>query len=251
MTDEEEPRRVFLQPLLVLAALLGVGGAWLALPLSDYWTALLSVLRAWGGWGLAALGVLYVIACVLLVPGSVITLGAGFLAATLWPASALAAVAVATAMVSVSSVAGATAAFVLGRTIARDWVTQRLAGKSRFQALDRAVGDGGFRIVFLLRLSPVFPFNVLNYALGLTRVRLRDYVLASWIGMLPGTVLYVYLGTGLQNLAAVAAGQVEAGLGSTLLFGAGLLATAFLVVVSARLAQKALRVAGTNEAIDG
>ena len=93
------------------------------------------------------------------------------------------------------SVAAATLAFVLGRTVARGWIARRIAGSPRFAAVDEAIGENGFRIVLLLRLSPLFPFNLLNYALGLTRLSLRDYVVASALGMLPGTILYVYLGS--------------------------------------------------------
>ena len=85
------------------------------------------------------------------------------------------------------------AAFLLGRTLARSWIEQRAARNAKFRALDEAIKQEGFKIVLLLRLSPLFPFNLLNYTLGLTNVSLRDYVLASWIGMLPGTVMYVYL----------------------------------------------------------
>lgn len=70
-----------------------------------------------------------------------------------------------------------------------------MATKPKLAAIDAAIAEHGFKIVLLLRLSPVFPFNLLNYALGLTRVQVRDYVLASFIGMLPGTALYVYLGS--------------------------------------------------------
>ncbi len=111
----------------------------------------------------------------------------------------------------------------------------------RFAAIDEAVGRSGFRIVFLLRLSPVFPFNVLNYTLGLTRVRLRDYVLASLLGMLPGTFLYVYLGSLVTSASEIAAGR--GGPGGELkvtLYAAGIAATLAATVVITRLAQRAL-----------
>ena len=85
---------------------------------------------------------------------------------------------------------GACAAFLIGRTVARDWVAAKVSGNSKFAAIDEAVRKEGFKIVLLLRLSPVFPFNLLNYALGLTKVSFGNYASASLIGMLPGA-LYV------------------------------------------------------------
>src|SRR5260370_14601840 len=89
------------------------------------------------------------------------------------------------------------------------WYRSRWASTRRFCALDPAVAAGGFKIVLLTRLSPLFPFTLLNYAFGLTKVRFRDYILASWIGMLPGTLMYVYLGSTGKEFADVAAGDVE------------------------------------------
>ena len=85
---------------------------------------------------------------------------------------------------------GACVAFLVGRTLARDWVARKVSENPKFAAVDEAVGREGFKIVLLLRLSPVFPFNFLNYALGLTRVSFRQYALASLIGMLPGGLMY-------------------------------------------------------------
>ena len=82
--------------------------------------------------------------------------------------------------VSIAATLGATAAFLVGRYLARDWVSARLEGNAKFKAIDEAVGKEGWKIVILTRLSPVFPFNLLNYAYGLTRVTLRDYFFASW-----------------------------------------------------------------------
>src|SRR5439155_1410723 len=98
---------------------------------------------------------------------------------------------------------GASAAFLVGRYLARAAVERRIAANPRFAAIDRAVGAEGRKIVFLLRLSPVFPFNLLNYALGLTRVRFADFFLAS-VGMLPGTVLYVYSGKLIGDVTGLA-----------------------------------------------
>src|SRR5688500_5561723 len=116
--------------------------------------------------GAALFGAVYVVAVVAMVPGSILTLAAGCLYGPLWG----------TALISPASVLGATLAFLLGRSVARRWVEGKLRDRPRFQAVDRAVQGGGFRVVLLLRLSPLLPFNLLNYALGLTGVRLWKYV---------------------------------------------------------------------------
>jgi uncharacterized membrane protein YdjX (TVP38/TMEM64 family) len=191
-------------------------------------------------WGPVVFAVVYAVAC-LVLPGSLITLAAG----------SLFGVVVGTAVVSLASVAGASLAFGLGRTLARGLIEKRLAGNPRFRALDQAVAAGGFKIVLLTRLSPLFPFTLLNYAFGLTKVRFRDYVLASWVGMLPGTLMYVYLGSTVTALADVAAGNVEGGPARQVLFFVGLAATVVVTVYVTRLARRALRQAVPDAETEG
>jgi uncharacterized membrane protein YdjX (TVP38/TMEM64 family) len=124
---------------------------------------------------------------------------------------------------------------LVGRYLARDWVAKKIEGNAAFAALDRAVASEGWKIVGLTRLSPAFPFTLLNYAFGLTRVSLRDYVLASWIGMMPGTVMYVYLGS-----LARAAGERSRTPAEWALSGVGLVATIVVTVFVTRLARTAL-----------
>jgi uncharacterized membrane protein YdjX (TVP38/TMEM64 family) len=176
--------------------------------------------------------VAYVPAALLFLPGSILTLGAGFAFG----------VAAGTASVSIGSTAGAALAFLSGRTLARSFIESKVSGNPKFLAIDRAVGREGFKIVLLTRLSPVFPFNLLNYAFGLTKVSFRDYVLASWIGMLPGTLMYVYLGSAVKSLAELAAGNVEGGLGQKALFAVGLVATVVVTTFVTRIAKRALEV---------
>jgi uncharacterized membrane protein YdjX (TVP38/TMEM64 family) len=201
------------------------------LPVKGYLYDFLEWARGIGVWGPLLLGAVYILATVLFVPGSVLTLGAGFVFGVI----------VGTITVSLASTLGASAAFLLGRTLARPWVQQKVVRRPRFQALDEAVKRQGFKIVLLVRLSPVFPFNLLNYAFGLTQVSFRDYVLASWIGMLPATVMYVYLGSTLKTLADLAAGKIEGGVAQTVLFGIGLAATIVVTVFVTRLARNALQ----------
>ena len=209
----------------------------------------LQYIQAIGPAGVAAFIALYIVATVAFIPGSILTLGAGFVFG----------LARGTAFVSVGSTLGATAAFLLGRGLLRRWITERINNDDRFATIDRAVRDEGWKIVLLTRLSPVFPFNVLNYAYGLTSVGVAGYVLASWLGMLPGTVLYVYVGSLAGDLAAAAAGAGMTATGTTAPVAAssvegalqhwlkpalqlvGLAATVLVTVKIAAIARTALR----------
>ncbi|MGH7194011.1 MAG: TVP38/TMEM64 family protein, partial [Candidatus Saccharimonadales bacterium] len=219
-----------LRPRARLAAcavlLVAVAAAAYWLPVGPYLQALLEWIRGMGAWGPVVLAIAYVIATVCFVPGSVMTLGAGFLFGVVMGALT----------VSLASVAGASAAFWLGRTIARGWVQQRFAADPRFQALDRVIGREGFKVVLLVRLSPVIPFTAINYALGLTNISYRDFLLASWIGMLPGTILYAYLGSTLHSLADLSRGSAAGGPASQVFFGVGLVITLFATFVVTRIA---------------
>jgi uncharacterized membrane protein YdjX (TVP38/TMEM64 family) len=170
-----------------------------------------------GPWGPIVFVAGYVAAVLALVPGAVLTIAAG----------AVFGVAAGTAYVFIAASLAACAAFLLGRGLLRGWVEHRLARDARFTAVDRAIGEQGLWIVFLLRLSPLFPFAAGNYLLGLTRVRFRDYALAC-VGMLPWTFVYVYLGS--------VAGST--GLGWKLAIG--LPVTAVVVFLIARAARRAL-----------
>ena len=173
----------------------------------------------------------YVAATVVFVPGSLLTIAAG----------AIFGLGKGTALVFVAATLGASAAFLVSRYLARPVVEARLAGNARFAAIDRAIGHEGRKIVFLLRLSPVFPFNLLNYALGLTKVRFRDYVIAS-AGMLPATLLYVYYGKILGDVARVASGApIPRGAEYYVLLGIGLAATIVVTALVTRIARRALR----------
>jgi uncharacterized membrane protein YdjX (TVP38/TMEM64 family) len=203
--------------------------AWLL----DLRTLLPSIVRridGLGAWGPVLFVVLYVTATVLFMPAWILTLAAGAVFGLLKGA----------VTVSVAATLGATAAFLIGRYLARDLVARRLDGYPKFRAVDAAVGREGWKIVGLMRLSPVFPFNLLNYAFGLTRVPLGDYVLASWVGMLPGTILYVYLGSVAGSLAGIGAARAERVPAEWVFSGVGLLAAVAVTTYVTRLARRAL-----------
>ena len=183
-----------------------------------------------GIWGPVVFIAGYAGATVAFVPGSVLTLAAG----------AIFGLARGVAYVMTGATIGASLAFLVARYIARGAIDQRLQGNSRFAAIDRAVGREGRKIVFLLRLSPVFPFNLLNYALGLTNVRFVDYFVAC-LGMIPGSLLYIYYGKLAGDVAQLAGGAaVGRGPEYYAVILLGLVATVVVTTIVTRTARRAL-----------
>lgn len=216
--------------LLVSAlAVLGLLAWWL--PLGEWLTAGIRWIQGHGTVAWAVFILVYIVATIAVVPGTLLTLAAGLLFGL--PLGVV--------LVSAGSVTGAACAFLIGRFLARDWLAERIARKPGFHALDTATRRDGFVIVLLTRLSPLFPFNLLNYGLGLTGVRFRDYFFASWIGMLPATIVYVYIGSLAANLAELASGDVGGGIATQGLLIAGLIATVLLTALITRKATRTLR----------
>ncbi|MDH3404110.1 MAG: TVP38/TMEM64 family protein [Acidobacteriota bacterium] len=183
-----------------------------------------------GVWGPIVFAAGYAAATVAFIPGFLLTLAAG----------AIFGLGKGTVTVFLGASAGACLAFLVARYVARGAVERRIAGNARFAAIDRAVAKEGLKIVTLMRLAPVFPFNLMNYGLGLTKVSFRDYALACF-GMIPGTFLYVYYGKALGSLAAIAGGaEIERGAGYWVTFGIGMMAAAAATFFVARIARRAL-----------
>jgi uncharacterized membrane protein YdjX (TVP38/TMEM64 family) len=228
--DSAAPRSLPLSRILAvaaaIAAVIGLGrtaGAYV--PEFAGWV------EGLGLWGPVVFVAAYAAATVAFIPGSLLTLAAG----------AIFGVIEGTLLVFIAATLGAGLAFLVSRHLARSAIEQRLAGNAKFDAIDRAVAMEGRKIVLLLRLSPVFPFNLLNYALGLTQVRFWDYVFAS-VGMLPGTVLYVYYGALAGEVAALAGGATAPkGAGYYSVLAIGLVATIAVTAVVTRAARRALR----------
>jgi len=212
-----------------IAALLMLAAAWF-LPVKPWLGAALTWAASHREPAALVFIALYVLATVCLIPGLILTLAGG----------AIFGLARGVALVSAGSLLGASAAFFIGRTFARKWTQQRIAAWPRFRALDGALGERGFWIVLLTRLSPLFPFNLLNYAYGVTAVRPRDYIAASWLGMLPATVLYVYAGSAAANLAQALSGRVRTGKSATVLLVVGLAATVAVTALVTRAARRRL-----------
>ena len=229
-----------IKPILLIVFIAGMLVAVATLPVREW----LSVSIAWIESHRTLAWLIYIaaytVAAVLVIPSAILTLAAGFIFG----------VPIGVILVSVASLTGAAAAFLVGRFLARDWVTQRIADFPSFRALDKATRHEGFIIVLLTRLSPLFPFNLLNYAFGLTAVRFRDYVLASWIGMAPAIVLYVYIGSAAKSLADLTGDGIESGVRGTTLFVVGLIATLLLTVFVTRIATRALGRHLKHEAIE-
>jgi uncharacterized membrane protein YdjX (TVP38/TMEM64 family) len=188
----------------------------------------LDTIKALGVWGPVLFVVLYIVASVCFIPASILTLSAGALFGVLRGSL----------YVTVGATFGATAAFLVSRYVARGWVARKIEGNIKFQAIDEAVAREGGKIVFLTRLSPVFPYVLMNYVFGITQVSIRSYFVASAIGMLPATVLYVYIGSIAGSLAGTRRART---VGEWVFLLIGLLATATVTVFITRLARKALR----------
>ncbi|MEH1819861.1 MAG: TVP38/TMEM64 family protein [Nostoc sp.] len=183
-----------------------------------------------GALGAIAFIALYVIATVAFFPGSILTLGSGVIFGAVWGSL----------YVFIGATLGATSSFLVGRYLARGWVAGKIADNKKFAAIDQAVGKEGLKIVLLTRLSPIFPFNLLNYAFGITGVSLQDYFIGS-LGMIPGTIMYVYIGSLAGNLAMI--GTEAQPSNPTLQWAIrilGLIATVAVTIYITRIARQAL-----------
>ena len=202
----------------------------LFLPVRQWFIHFESYVQSLGAVGPVVVMLAYILSTVLFIPGSALTIGSG----TLFGLTT------GFVVVFLGANLGALCSFLLARTLLRDKVANWAAANPKFRSLDQAIGKQGFKMVLLTRLSPVFPFVLLNYFLGLTAVRTAPYVLANLIGMLPATFLFVYIGAAARDALA---GQMDASAGfyQQILKVVGLLATVAVVVVVTRIARKALR----------
>lgn len=202
-----------------------------SLPIDQYLKDfLLWVKEDLGLWGPVVLAIAYIPLTVLAVPASVLTLGGGYLFGL--PLGFVAD--------SAGATIGATAAFLLGRTIAKTYVMSKLKNYPKFQAVAIAIQKSGFKIVLLLRLVPLLPFNMLNYLLSVTPVNLGAYILATWLGMMPITFAFVYVGTTLKDLSDVTHDWNEVSAARLVLIGLGLIVSVVLITSIMRIAKASL-----------
>ncbi|XP_004486152.1 uncharacterized protein [Cicer arietinum] len=198
--------------------------------------------RDLGPWGPLVLAVAYIPLTVLAVPASVLTLGGGYLFGL--PVGFVAD--------SIGATVGAGAAFLLGRTIGRPFVVSRLKDYPQFRSVAIAIRRSGFKIVLLLRLVPLLPFNMLNYLLSVTPVSIGEYMLASWLGMMPITLGLVYVGTTLKDLSDVTHGWSEFSKTRWAFIIIGLAISMVLMICVTKVAKSALdKALAENEDIDG
>ena len=220
--------------LAIGAAVVALVVAGRVLPLKEWMTAFRGYVAGLGAAGFVLYGLVYVVAALLFVPGILLTLGAGLAFGLGWG----------TVLVSASSTIAAAAAFLIARYAARGRVEALARRNKKFGAVDRAIAKNGWKVVALLRLSPLIPFSISNYLYGLTAVRFAPYVAASWVAMLPATFLYVYLGAAGASLGD----GKEKSPWEWVLLSAGLVATVAVTVILARVARRELeskRVAGS------
>ena len=220
---------------LAAVALLGgflifIAVGWSALPVRDWTQSLVSTVRGFGFLGVGIYALAYIVLVVLLAPAGVMSIAAGLIyGAWAFP------------LVVVSATIGAALAFLLARYLARDTVGGLLERRPVLRVVDRAIEEEGWKIVVLLRLNPLIPFNLQNYFFGATKIGFRPYLAATFFGIMPGAAAYIYLGA-LGEVAASGGGTLKAAL-----LGLGLAATVILVVIIARKARAKLRSLGVDE----
>jgi uncharacterized membrane protein YdjX (TVP38/TMEM64 family) len=226
----QDSRSALLRRLLLFAAIaVALLVAFRYLPLREWLASFQQYVRGAGASGYVIYALVYALCCVFLVPGSILTLGAG----------AIFGVARGSLVVITGATLGAVISFLLARTVLRSRVRALTANHTRFAALDRAIAREGGKIVFLVRLSPIFPFTYMNYAFGLTGVTPLAYSLATLTGIIPGTVAFVYLG-----YAAAGAATGESSSVKLTLQIIGAISALLVTIFVARLARNAIQRAG-------
>ena len=227
-SDHKKPRSYNKKIVLCVILFVIVGIAFMFLPVGKWLESLKHYIEALGWLGPLVFVLLYAIFTMALIPGSALTLGAGAIFGLGWGI----------ALVVLGSNLGALGSFLLARTLLHKRVEEWSKSQPRFQAVSETVAKGGLKIIVLLRLSPIFPFTMLNYLLGITRVPIPQYAFGNLIGMLPGIVAFVYLGT----LPTAMAGASNGGQSTVryVLYGVGLLATIAVTVIITRMAKRAL-----------
>jgi uncharacterized membrane protein YdjX (TVP38/TMEM64 family) len=228
-----EKKRALLRLVTLAMILIALFLAMKLLPVREWLTNFNDWVGQMGATGIFVFVVVYAVATIVMAPGSILTIGAGF-AFGLWKGFFA---------VSAGATLGASLAFLVARFIARDKIEAVAKRNEKFRRIDNAIGREGAKLIFFLRLSPVIPFNLSNYFYGLTGVRFWPYVLASWIGMMPGTFLYVYIGTAGKAALAVAAGggAVKHGWQYWVSLGVGLAAAVAVTIWVTKIARHALK----------
>jgi uncharacterized membrane protein YdjX (TVP38/TMEM64 family) len=195
-----------------------------------------------GPWAPFWFVMIYIVACLTFFPGFILTMGAGILFGAIQG----------TILVTIGATIGAGCAFLISRYLVRSWVTRRFARNPKFRAIDDAVAADGWKIVGLIRLSPVFPFIPMNFVFGVTRIPFWHFFFATWVGIIPVSFLFVYLGTLLGDIAALGTQPIAAGKAQWILSGVGMLTAVVVTYFITGIARRALaaRMPEGNEAVE-
>lgn len=234
MAAKSGTRQYVIWSCILMAAAIAALLAWYLLPIKEWLQALTQWIHGLGVLGIVVYVVVYIVIVVLLAPAEILSIGAGFIFG-LW----------AIPLVVVAATIGATLAFLVARYLLRDKVVAFARKRPLFDAVDKAVGHEGWKVVALLRLNPLVPFNLQNYFFGVTKVGLWPYAIATFFGIMPGAAAFVYIGT----LGQTAGAGQSSGVKIAFLV-AGLIATIIALVIIARRAKAMLAEAGVKDSSD-
>lgn len=239
MTSEAVSQRKRLPWGRLIVAFLAIAAAIVAirlLPIGVWLTQFQDWVRSMGPIGYVLYALAYIVCCVLFVPASALTLGAG----------AIFGFAKGSAVVLVGATLGATASFLLARTAMRHRIEHMTSGNAKFRALDRAISRDGGKIVFLVRLAVVFPFTYINFAFGLTGIRLIPYMVATFFGIIPATLAFVYLSATAAQAATGTADKTKLAINI-----AGAIIAVIVSIYVGRIATRAIKKAGVDDEVTG
>ncbi|MCJ8310236.1 MAG: TVP38/TMEM64 family protein [Rhizobiaceae bacterium] len=229
MSAEQASRSNGHMKWIILAALIAIfAAAYIYLPISEWLTAFQDWVQGFGALGWAIFIAVYAITSFVLIPGSILTLGAG-VAYGLW----------AFPLVVAGAVLASAMSFLAARYVFHDRVQEKVAQYPRFKAVNEAIRDEGWKVVLLLRLSPALPFSLQNWFLGLMPVGFWPAQIATLFGIMPGTLLYIWVAS--LGGEAAAGGAADASLLRYAVLGIGLLATLVVTIVVTRKAQQKLK----------
>jgi uncharacterized membrane protein YdjX (TVP38/TMEM64 family) len=233
---EPNKKAVPVNLIIPAAVVVAIFVAWFLLPVKEWLQSLTEWIDGLGLWGGVVFAAAYVIATVLLAPGALFTIAAGLVFGLGWGF----------VVVMIGATVGASLAFLVARYLVRDKVKHMFEGRPKFKAVDNAVAEEGWKIVLLLRLSPLVPFNLQNYFFGLTNIDFWHYALATSVGIIPGVVLYLYIGA----LGGALTGGGQWGTPQWVFFGAGLVATIVVALLVTRKAKVKLKEVGLADAAE-
>ncbi len=218
--------------IIPAAVVVAVFAAWFFLPVKDWLETFSQGIEGLGVWGGVVFVIVYAVATLVLAPGALFTLAAGLVFGA-WGFP----------VVMIGATLGAALAFLVARYLLREKIKQAMDKRPKFKAVDEAVTEGGWKIVLLLRLSPLVPFNLQNYFFGVTEIKFWEYVAATFAGIIPGVILYLYLGA----IGGALTGDSEFGAPQWIFLGVGLVATIAMAVLVTRKAKQKLEEAGVGK----